>query len=396
MTVSRRDFLTSTTGLSVAAACNATSLAAQPARRKYRACVIGDSDRGDYGHNLHKVWTGRDNIEVVGLADPDPEGRAQYAQEAGAAQTYADYRKMLNELRPDLVSIGPRWTDRHQEYLMACVDVGAHGYLEKPISTDLVEADAMVAAVESNGLKWSIAHQKRMCPVVHLCKELIHEKGIIGEVVELRGRGKEDRRAGGEDLVVLGTHIFDLMLFFMGRPQWCMSSITVDGRAATSDDVAQPSEPVGPILGNEMQAMFYFKNSVPGFFSSRKNAEGYPGKWGLDIYGAKGIITIRMGRYPETAWARTRTWAPAKGGVKWEPLPGAVELQGDDPSDVMNAFAIDDLLEAIERDREPGVSLRSGRDCYEMIQAVYAAHINGGRIDLPLVERRHPLLVWAQ
>jgi predicted dehydrogenase len=362
--------------------------------KRYRACVIGDSKQGGYGHGLHKVWSGRENIDVVGLADPDPEGRAKHAQEAGAARSYADYREMLDKERPDLVSIGPRWTVHHQEYLLACADIGAHGYLEKPISTDLVEADAMVAAIESKNLKWAIAHQKRMCPDPQLCKKLIFEKGILGDVLELRGRGKEDRRAGGEDLIVLGTHVFDLMLFFMGRPQWCAANIAVDGRTATKDDIGQPSEPLGPILGNQIQATFGFENAVPGYFSSYSNSEDYPGRWGLDIYGTQGIITIRIGRYPEITWAKTKTWAPRKGGIKWQPLPGAVTLDGDDPSDVMNRYAVDDLLAAIEEDREPGVSLQSGRDSYEMIQAVYAAHTHGGRIDLPLADRRHPLTVW--
>src|SRR5690606_23255900 len=101
------------------------------------------------------------------------------------------------------------------EYLMACVESGAHGYIEKPISTTLAEADAMVDAVQSKNLKWAIAHQKRMVPTVRYMKKAVFEDGLIGHVLELRGRGKEDHRAGGEDLIVLGTHVFDLMLYLM-------------------------------------------------------------------------------------------------------------------------------------------------------------------------------------
>ncbi|MCA9450663.1 MAG: Gfo/Idh/MocA family oxidoreductase, partial [Candidatus Omnitrophica bacterium] len=266
----------------------------------------------------------------------------------------------------------------------------------KPISTDLAEADAMVEAVESKNLKWSIAHQKRMCPDVALAKKLIFEEGLIGDILELRGRGKEDHRAGGEDLIVLGTHIFDLMLFFMGRPEWCASNITVDGERATKKDIRQPSEPLGPILGNEIQSTFGFEGARPGFFATRKNKDGNGGRWGLDIYGSKGIAKIRMEVFPEIEWKETTSWVSSGDQqTGWEKLPGHVDLTGSDPSAVMNAFAIDDLLEAIEEDRQPKVSLQSGRDSYEMIQAVYAAHINGGRIDIPLKDRRHPLVAWS-
>jgi hypothetical protein len=37
------------------------------------------------------------------------------------------------------------------------------------------------------------------------------EAGQLGDILELRGRGKEDARGGGQDLMVLGTHIMDLM-----------------------------------------------------------------------------------------------------------------------------------------------------------------------------------------
>jgi predicted dehydrogenase len=357
--------------------------------------VIGDSKQGGYGHDLHLAWSKRDDVEVVGLADPDEEGRNKNAAAAGAKRTYADYREMLEKERPDLVSIGPRWTVNHREYLLACAEVGAHGYLEKPISTDLAEADEMVRAIEAKNLKWAIAHQKRMVPIVHHTRKLIFEEGLIGDVLELRGRGKEDHRAGGEDLIVLGTHSFDLMLFFLGRAEWCASDIRVDGRLATRKDVRQPSEPLGPILGNQIQSTFGFANGVPGFFSTRLTPDGNGGRWGLDVYGTRGIVTIRIDVIPEIYWVATTSWEPGMKKLEWGPLPDAPVMESDTPSVDMNAFAIDDLMAAIEEDREPQVSLQSGRDSYEMIQAVYAAHINGGRIDLPLKKRGHPLVEWS-
>ena len=184
------------------------------------------------------------------------------------------------------------------------------------------------------------------------------------------------------------------MIYFLGRPGWCASNISVDGRPATAADIGQPSEPLGPILGNQIQATFGFDNALPAYFSTRKNELGDVGRWGLDIYGTKGIVKIRMNAFPEISWFKTPSWTVSKTRTWWQPLPFSEPLVSDDPSATMNQFVIDDLLRAIEQDREPGVSLQSGRDSYELTQAVVAAHIHGGRIDLPLVDRRHPLAEW--
>jgi hypothetical protein len=67
----------------------------------------------------------------------------------------------------------------------------------------------------------------------------------------------------------------------------------------------------------------------------------------------------------------------------------------DDPRNGRNAPLIDDLIAAIEEDREPAVSLKSGRDAHEMIQSTFDAYVQGKRVALPLQERTHPLKRWA-
>ena len=53
------------------------------------------------------------------------------------------------------------------------------------------------------------------------------------------------------------------------------------------------------------------------------------------------------------------------------------------------------LAKAIEEDGAPPSSGIEGRTAFEMILGLYQSHREGGRrVDLPLVERRHPLEVW--
>ncbi|MCA9450662.1 MAG: Gfo/Idh/MocA family oxidoreductase, partial [Candidatus Omnitrophica bacterium] len=102
-----------------------------------KACVIGDSQQGGYGHAFDTAFTDYEEIEIVGLADPDDAGRQTVGNKIGAKNLYSDYREMLQQERPDLVAIGPRWPIHHRDYLLAAAEVGAHGFLEKPISVDL-------------------------------------------------------------------------------------------------------------------------------------------------------------------------------------------------------------------------------------------------------------------
>src|SRR5207244_8908075 len=120
---------------------------------------------------------------------------------------HADYRRMLQKERRQIVSVAPRYLDCHRDMVLACAAAGASVLLEKPLCRTLAEADEMVAACERHHVKLAIAHQTRHSPRLQVIQDLI-AAGRLGDVVELRGRGKEDQRGGGEDLMVLGTHIF--------------------------------------------------------------------------------------------------------------------------------------------------------------------------------------------
>jgi predicted dehydrogenase len=195
-----------------------------------RVAVIGRTGRGDYGHGLDEVWGTVEGVELVAVADDDKTGLAAAAKKLKVDKAFADYRQMLDEVKPEVVCIAPRWVDQHREMVVEAAQRGIHMYLEKPLCGTLAEADAMVAAWESTHAKLAIAHTTRYSPRIAPMKEML-ASGKIGRVLELRGRGKEDTRGGGEDLWVLGTHIMDLIRLFGGDPTWCFAQVTKGGQA---------------------------------------------------------------------------------------------------------------------------------------------------------------------
>lgn len=391
--MNRRTFLSAATASVIAS--RVARAQATPSKR-YRACVIGDTDHGGYGHGLHQLWALRDDIDVVGLADPHNDGRPHYGQEAKAQRLYTDYREMLAKEKPDLVAIAPRWTIQHKEYLLACAEAGAHGIIEKPLTPDLAEADEVLHAIDAKKLKWAIAFNFRASPVVRHARKLVVEEGLIGRMLELRGRGKEDNRSGGEDLIVLGVHVFDLMRFFAGPAQWCEAEVLVGDRAAIPADVREATEPLGPVAGDTIHARYGFSNGVRGHFASVAGAEGGAGRWGLNVHGTAGVLSIRMTPVPRVRIFASPDWTGNEPTSNWSALPGEPAVEIDESPVEHYKPIVDDLIEAIENDRPPFTSLDAGRSALEMSQGVFETLPTPGRIALPLARRDHPLARWAK
>ena len=66
---------------------------------------------------------------------------------------------MLKEQQPEIVSVGPRWTDCHLEMVLKCLEAGAHVYCEKPMTWNLADGDQIVAKAKETGKKVAVAHQ---------------------------------------------------------------------------------------------------------------------------------------------------------------------------------------------------------------------------------------------
>jgi predicted dehydrogenase len=363
--------------------------------RTYRVAVIGRTGKGNYGHDLDVVWKALDNVEIVAVADENEEGRRKAAARLGARNAYADYRQMLEKERPQIVSVADRWLDAHRDMVVACARAGAHVFLEKPMCRTLAEADEMVRACETHHVKLAIAHQTRYSPRLERVKELI-AAGRLGDVLELRGRGKEDARGGGQDLMVLGTHLMDLMRLLAGDARWCFARVTQDGHTITKADVQPGGEGMGPVAGDRITAVYGFDGGVQGFFATHKARHGAGARFGLHVYGSKGVLHLTTGSLPAAYFLDDPSWSPGPSGKPWQPITSA-GLSKDEPLQdsslrAGNVWIARDLIEAIEQDRPPRGSMYDGRAALEMILAVYESQRVNGPVELPLANRQHPLV----
>jgi predicted dehydrogenase len=368
--------------------------------RQYRVAVIGRTGRGNYGHGLDIVWRQFDNVQIVAVADEDERGRVAAQQRLGAKNAYADFREMLKKERPNIVSVADRHLDQHRDMVIACAEAGACIFLEKPMCRNLVEADEMIAACEKHHVKLAIAHQTRHSPRLERVKNMIAD-GRIGQLLEMRGRGKEDSRVGGEDLMVLGTHIMDLMRYLAGDVRWCSARVGVVEkdrvRPMAKNDVRDGNEGIGPLAGDHITAQYGFDQGVIGYFASTRapRQAGETDRFGLTIFGSRGVIQLTTGSLPPAYLLADPSWFPGRSRVNWQEITsagvGKPEALKDGGLGQGNVWIVRDLMDAIERDRQPRGSMYDGRAALEMILAVYESQRQGRTVNLPLQNRRHPL-----
>ena len=370
---------------------------------RLRVAVIGRTDRGDWGHAIDELWADAQQpfarTQLLAVADESQAGlvkaAARLSLDASPDVAFRDWQKMLTTVRPDIVAICMRQIDCHAEMAIAAAAAGAKGiFMEKPFVQTRAQADAVIAACQKANTKLSLALVNRHSPAYAAARDLI-EDGRIGRVLELRGRGKEDARGGGEDLWVLGCHVLDMMVDLGGTPQWCEAAVTLGGRAITKADAVAGPEGIGLIAGDSLNAVFGLADGPIGFFSSVREAGLKQPNFGLTVVGTKGAIHIRPDQVPHAYLREAPLWRVDK-EFSWRPIgPEGLGLEvvaGDPDRQAQRVhwahLATTDLIDAISADREPETGMYAGRTVVEMTAAIYESSLSGTRIEWPL----NPLL----
>lgn len=389
--MNRRHFLS----LSIASGISIAARGADAPR--LRVAVIGHTGRGNYGHGIDAMWNGIPETEIVAVADADPSGLAAAQKKLKVEKGFADFRKMLAEVKPDIVAVGPRFVDEHRDMILAAIASGARGiYIEKPFCRTPAEADEIIAAAEKANAKIAIAHRNRYHPAIPVVAGLIQD-GTIGRLLELRARGKEDDRGGALDLWVLGAHLTNLIHFFGGKPLACSATVLQEGRPITRADVKDGAEGVGPLAGNEVHARFEMERGIPAFFDSVQKAGNAAAGFGLQIVGTNGIIDLRIDKEPVAHILSGSPFQPAAEPRAWTPITSAGIGQPEPIADLGklasgHILGGRDLIAAIRENRAPLCDAEQGRVIVEMIAAVFESHRLGGqRVTFPLKTRENPL-----
>ena len=127
-------------------------------------------------------------VDVVALCDPDKHQLDKAADLVSQRQQnhkkpalYGDYKKLLSEQKPEIVLVGTpdHW---HALITIEAIKSGAHVYVQKPISTDVIEGEAMLAAARKYNRVVQVGTQRRSTPHLIEAKKNIVEAGLLGKI----------------------------------------------------------------------------------------------------------------------------------------------------------------------------------------------------------------------
>lgn len=303
--------------------------------------------------------------QIVAVCARTKESLERFYQRTGLWEVrgYTDFREMFAKEKLDIVSVCTH-TDMKAQIVIASAEAGVKGIIcEKAIATSLEEADAMIAACEKAGTKLLVNHPRRYHPTYQRAKALL-ENSAIGDLVRIHG-------TMWTWLLHNGTHLWDIMRYFAGDADWVCGWVRED----------HPSDPGG-------YGIVHFRNSVFAF-SDVGGGQGFT----FELHGTNGVIQIDTFKDGVQVEVYADVYPPDPQRPAYQFRPRYLlrrEYYPNSPrfTPPMHA-ALQDLIDAIEQDRQPISSGYDGRAALEIGIAFHASHRAGNiPVNLPLQDRK--------
>ncbi len=306
-------------------------------------------------------------VEIVGMADTWEEQREAARERWGFEAIYADYRAMLEETKPDVVSVCTSAKPRAS----ILIDIAKGGYgvkalwAEKPITLSLQEADDAIAACNDAGIALAVNCTRRWSHIYTQALRMVND-GLIGEVQHIVGRARAGLSHNGSHMLTTVT------MFAPGRAEW------VVGEMDPADD---------PDSDNDFQASGFigFPGGVRGYFRAQENG---PNDHSYDITGTEGMIRIMGDGRSTELWTSEEPVAGqrnAQAARRFLPPERQIRAGG--------VNVIYDLLDCIETGAAPKCSGEDAREALEIAVATRLSHRRGiHRVDLPVDDRREQIV----
>jgi len=178
-----------------------------------RAAVIGV---GVMGRNHARVYSEIPDVELMAVADLDI-ARAESIARQYRVSAYTDYRVMLQEVQPTVVSVCVP-TQAHCQVVLDALAAGCHVLVEKPIAATPEEGRIMIKQAARLGRVLAVGHIERFNPaVIELKRRLVD--GEMGRVFQIQARrlGPFPARVRDVGVVVdLAPHDLDIMRYLTG------------------------------------------------------------------------------------------------------------------------------------------------------------------------------------
>jgi predicted dehydrogenase len=308
-------------------------------------------------HSHAGAYHAHPDTAVVAVSDINPDATRQYVESWGTAAEYTDANEMIARENLDLLSIATP-DHLHRPFFVTAAEQGIKGiFCEKPISTSLEDADAMIDAARKTGVKVVINHTRRFDSWYRHARRLIDD-GKIGKVSSISGT------LGGARAMLFrnGTHLIDIMLSYIdAAPIWVQAAYSdADasyGAGYHGDGGRNPdSEPAGT-------AIVGFANGARVIYHGDKKMHG---EFRITIFGSDGEITLGN----QSAGMMVRA---ADGSLADRPFP----ISGEVRSGMLTA--VHELVDLVRDDRDSLQNLIDARTTLQVLLAITESASHEGK-----------------
>ncbi len=313
-------------------------------------------------------------VELAACADISRENGEAFKEVHGVGAYYPTQTEMLAKERLDLVSVCV-WPHLHAPMVIDAARAGVRAiHCEKPMAYSWGDARRMVEVCEQEGVQLTFNHQRRFGLPFRRAKELLDE-GAIGDLLRLE--------AACPNIYDWGTHWIDMLGMYSGESpaEWVMGQI----------DYRTENRVFGAHIENQAVIWWKYRSGVYGLLATGLGMAGIGAN--NRLIGTQGEIEVGVmpasqGERPGPALRVRRA-----GAAGWEVIDtGKETLHG--PGYIDRAIA--DLIDALEKGREPELSARRALNATEIIFAAYESSRRRGRVDLPLEIEDHPLVAMVE
>jgi predicted dehydrogenase len=327
----------------------------------------------------------RNGLDIAAVCDVMPGRMEALLEKHGLAESavkrYVDYRRMLEEIRPELVAVATE-SGLHAGIALDCIEAGCNVIIEKPIALSLRDADAIIDAAAKKNVVVSACHQNRFnVPVRHIRAAV--EERRFGKMshgtIHVRWNRARDyysqapwRGTWAQDggaLMNQGIHGIDLLRWMMGA-----DIDEVFAYTARRFHTYNESEDLG-------LALIRFKNGALGCIEGTTNVFPRNLEETLYLFGENGTVkaggmsmnTIEVWRFADE---RDEDKELAKGFIE-----ETSNVYGNG-----HTLLYTDVVKAIKTGCAPYVDTQAGRQAVELVLAVYKSSAEGRPIKLPLTD----------
>jgi predicted dehydrogenase len=338
------------------------ALALPMAAQDYKIAIIGLVHSHVWGP-LAAVASGKTPARLAAIAEPNAELVAEAKKNAPDVPYFSDYRKMLDEVKPDIV-----WAfvenNRHLEIVQACAPRKIQIMFEKPLAATYKEALEIERLATKHGIRVLTNYQMAWWPSNYVAKAQA-DQGAIGKVWRLRGivghggpgsQGARNKyffdwltdpvQNGAGALMDFGCYNALWSLWYLGRPETVFATV----------NHLRPE--VFPKVEDNANLILSYKNGVGIFEASWDLPRGFQD---LEIFGLSGSTYMAAGKVELRKGRRTEEVAltPLEPD-RAEPIAYMVSrIKANQPLDGLVALPINvGVVEIIEAAKQ---SVKTGR-----------------------------------